>query len=229
MSLNSYIAGLNLPFTGTQVLNGLACTSTLGIFYIALPSSELKQKAEKEGGRVVHTTSGSQGLLITVAHSLGLLGPATLFLLGLPLNHFEMPDWLSRFTLPPAASPEVYYGLRVAGVIGSLGLASGIAWTVRSLGSQWHYIGVRERPKLIKTGPYALVRHPMYTFGLMINPFSAVMFWNWIPLVGAGLTAIAFGIKIPMEEKLMLNSKELGDAYKNYKKEVPWRVIPYIW
>ncbi|KAG8742931.1 hypothetical protein FRC10_000719 [Ceratobasidium sp. 414] len=197
MSFNSYIAGLNLPFTGTQVLNGFACASTVGIFYVALPSSELKQKAEKEAGRVVHTTSGPQGLLITVAHTLGLLGPAAAFLLSLPLSHFETPDWLLRFTLPPATSNGVYYGLRVAGVIGSLGLASGIAWTVRSLGPQWHYIGV--------------------------------MFWNWIPLVGAGLTAVAFGVKIPMEEKLMLNSKGLGGAYENYKKEVPWRVIPYIW
>ncbi|KAG8696698.1 hypothetical protein FRC08_006992 [Ceratobasidium sp. 394] len=229
MSLNSYIAGLNLPFTGAQVLNGLACASTVGIFAVALPNAELKARAEKEAGRVVYTTSGSQGILITAAHTLGLLGPAAVFCLGLPLNKFETPDWLSRFALPPVASPELHYGLQAAGIIGSLGITLGIAWTVRTLGPQWHYIGVREHAKLAKTGPFALVRHPMYTLGILIGPVSAVMFWNWIPVAGAALTAVAFGIKIPMEETLMLNSKPLGDAYKKYKKEVPWRVIPYIW
>ncbi|KAG9123410.1 hypothetical protein FRC07_014983 [Ceratobasidium sp. 392] len=229
MSLNSYIAGLNLPFTAAQALNGLACASTFQVYYLALPSSELKQRSEREAGKIVQMPSGQQGLLVTVAHTLGLLGPAAVFLLSLPLNAFKTPDWLSRFALPPAASLEAYHGLKTAGVIGTFGLGAGIAWTVRTLGPHWHYIGVRERAKVIKSGPYAFVRHPMYTFGLMINPFAAAMFWSWIPLAGAVLVTGAFAVKIPMEEELMVNSKNLGEAYKKYKKEVPWGVIPYIW
>ncbi|KAG8769817.1 hypothetical protein FRC12_004719 [Ceratobasidium sp. 428] len=229
MSFNSYIAGLNLPFTGAQALNGLACASTFGVFYVALPNAELKERSEREAGKVVDAPPGQQGVLITVAHTIGLLGPAGVFLTSLPWNGFKTPDWLLRFALPPPASPEVYYGLKTAGVIGTLGIAMGIASTVRNLGPHWHYIGVRERAKVVKSGPFRVVRHPMYALGLLINPFSMIMFWSWIPLVGAGLVAAAFAIKIPMEEKLMINNKGLGKAYRGYQKEVPWRVIPYVW
>ncbi|KAG9077095.1 hypothetical protein FS749_011056 [Ceratobasidium sp. UAMH 11750] len=57
-----------------------------------------------------------------------------------------------------------------------------------------------------------------------------MMFWNWIPLAALGGVLIpAFAVKMPMEEKAILDNKDIGDAYKAYKKEVPWRVFPYIW
>ncbi|QRV98070.1 methylene-fatty-acyl-phospholipid synthase [Ceratobasidium sp. AG-Ba] len=229
MSISSYIAGLNLPFSNAQLLNGLACGATVGAFYFALPTSAVREAADREAGKIAHMPPGRQGEIITLTHTLGLLGPALVFTIGLPLNRFETPDWLLRFTLPPASSSNAYYGLRFAGVVGALGCGAGIAWTTKALAAQWHFIGVRERPKLVKTGPYAIVRHPMYSFGILMDLVSAVMYWNWIPLAGAALTTVAFAIKIPMEEKLILNKKGLGDAYKQYRREVPSCIIPYIW
>jgi hypothetical protein len=70
--------------------------------------------------------------------------------------------------------------------------------------------------------------------------------WNWMPLAALGVIAGAFAIKMPIEasgvrtrsiksfsriiqEKIILDSKEIGDAYKAYKKGMPWRVFPYLW
>ncbi|KAG8757753.1 hypothetical protein FRC12_010173 [Ceratobasidium sp. 428] len=101
---------------------------------------------------------------------------------------------------------------------------------LKHLGSQWNYMGVRERPKLIKTGPYGIVRHPMYSYAMALEVCFAGMFWNWIPLVVLGGAMVpAFALKIPMEEKVMLENDKIGKAYKSYKKEVSWRVIPYLW
>jgi hypothetical protein len=141
MSISSYIAGLNLPFTEAQGLNGLAWASTTGMFYLTWPGSDFKQKAEKEAGEVVHMPPGKKGQLVSLAHTVALFGPAAAFLFSLPLNRFVIPDWLLRSALPPA-SPEVYYGVRVAGCIGALGSGVTMAWAFKHLGSQWNYIGV---------------------------------------------------------------------------------------
>ncbi|KAG8742930.1 hypothetical protein FRC10_000718 [Ceratobasidium sp. 414] len=101
---------------------------------------------------------------------------------------------------------------------------------MKNLSSQWHFVGLRERPKLVNTGPYALVRHPMYLCGIVASIFSTVgcsdirvygtaMFWNWVPLAGACLAVPAFIVKIPIEEKVLLSNKQIGHAYKRYQKE----------
>ncbi|QRV84022.1 isoprenylcysteine carboxyl methyltransferase [Ceratobasidium sp. AG-Ba] len=165
---------------------------------------------------------GKQGELVTVAHTIGLFAPALIFLVGLPMNKFVMPNWLQRYSIPPAPSPEIYYGARVAGYIGSLGIGITMDWGMRHLSSQWHIVGLRERPKLVNTGPFAYIRHPMYLCGMLLDLFAAAMYWNWMPLAGAALAITSF-------EEVILKNKKIGEAYKRYQKDVPYRVIPYIW
>ncbi|QRV84021.1 isoprenylcysteine carboxyl methyltransferase [Ceratobasidium sp. AG-Ba] len=202
MSLNSYIAGLHL--SENQILNGVGWASTAGMFYLTWPGSEFKQKVEREAGEAVHMPSGNGAKIVSGTHALALFVPAV-------------------------KGDMVYYRIRLGGCALAWSLGAGMIWTFKHLGSQWNYIGVRERPKLVNTGPYALVRHPMYTCAIMTDLALAAMFWNWIPLVGAAIIAPAFAIKMPMEERVILDNKEVGDAYREYKKQVPWRIIPYLW
>ncbi|KAG9074926.1 hypothetical protein FS749_013466 [Ceratobasidium sp. UAMH 11750] len=227
MSFNSYIAGLGL--TESQTLNGLAWASTIGMFYLTWPGSDFQQKVEREAGKAVHMPPGKSAQIVSMTHGMALFLPAGAFLFSLPPNRFEMPGWLLKTALPPPSEEMLYYGLRLGGCAGVLGVGATMVWTFKHLGSQWNYIGVRERPKLVKTGPYAIVRHPMYICAMLNDVLFSAMFWNWMPLVGAAIMAAMFAIKMPMEEKVILDNEEVGEAYRRYKKEVPWRVIPYIW
>jgi protein-S-isoprenylcysteine O-methyltransferase Ste14 len=55
------------------------------------------------------------------------------------------------------------------------------------------------------------------------------MFWSYLPLVSASILASAFAIKIPIEEGLIEEDPTIGHEYKEYKKTVRSRLIPYVW
>ncbi|KAG1772325.1 hypothetical protein EDD22DRAFT_965761 [Suillus occidentalis] len=87
----------------------------------------------------------------------------------------------------------------------------------------------REKPRVVQTGPYAVVRHPLYTQMLMQQALAAVMFWSYAPLVGFGIIAGALSIKIPIEEDLILSDPAIATEYRAYMQKVPARVIPFLW
>ena len=72
---------------------------------------------------------------------------------------------------------------------------------------------------VISTGPYGLVRHPMYA-GI---PVALGSWWGvlvWITL----LPALAW--RLLDEERVLLRDL---DGYAEYGRKVAWRLIPYIW
>ena len=97
-----------------------------------------------------------------------------------------------------------------------LGLAA-----VRMLGKQWSYEArVIEGHQLITQGPYAWVRHPIYTAMLGKLLASNFAFGHWLGLVIAG-TVFVLGtlIRIRSEEKLMRAT--FGEQYEAYARRVP--------
>jgi protein-S-isoprenylcysteine O-methyltransferase Ste14 len=92
---------------------------------------------------------------------------------------------------------------------------------VRTLGKQWSYQArLVEGHKLIVSGPYRLVRHPIYTgmFGKMLATGLAIS--HWMALLPAVLVfAIGTAIRIHSEEKLL--RKAFGDDFAAYKRYVP--------
>lgn len=87
-------------------------------------------------------------------------------------------------------------------------------------------IQVQENQKVIDTGLYGIVRHPMYSATLLLflsmplvlgSVFSFVIFFAY-PFIIAK--------RIKAEEELL--EKEL-EGYSEYKKKVKYRLIPFIW
>ena len=87
-------------------------------------------------------------------------------------------------------------------------------------------VEVQEGQKLVDTGLYGLVRHPMY--------FATVlMFWA-MPLVLGSLASFAVMLPYPFllvrriqnEEQVL---EEGLEGYAAYKQKVRWRLIPYVW
>ena len=87
-------------------------------------------------------------------------------------------------------------------------------------------VEVEENQKVVSTGLYGIVRHPMYLATLfMFLPLPLILgsFWGLIPF---SLYLVAIVVRIINEEKVLTN--EL-DGYKEYKKKTKYRLIPFIW
>lgn len=87
-------------------------------------------------------------------------------------------------------------------------------------------IEVQEEQKVIDTGLYGLVRHPMY--------MATVLLFLMMPLVlGAVISFIIMLCYIPIIVKRMRNEEDVLEkgltGYREYKKRVRYRLIPHIW
>ena len=87
-------------------------------------------------------------------------------------------------------------------------------------------IEVQEEQKVIDTGLYGVVRHPMY--------MATVLLFLAMPLVlGASLSFLIMLFYIPIIVKRIRNEEQVLaeglQGYEEYRKKVKYRLIPYIW
>jgi protein-S-isoprenylcysteine O-methyltransferase Ste14 len=87
-------------------------------------------------------------------------------------------------------------------------------------------VEIQENQKLIDTGLYAIVRHPMYLAAIILYAFSPLVLGSYIALIPMLLIPVLIIIRIKNEEKVL--SKGL-EGYNEYMKKVKYRVIPFIW
>jgi len=80
--------------------------------------------------------------------------------------------------------------------------------------------------QVVKTGPYKYVRHPMYSAIILMILFTPFALGSFIALIFSGLTIILFIIRTYLEDKTLQN--ELP-GYKEYIKEVHYRLVPGLW
>lgn len=103
------------------------------------------------------------------------------------------------------------------------------AWWARlHLGSLWSgTVQRKEGHRVVDTGPYRFVRHPIYT-GLLLSVFAvALARGEPIALIGAGVTTYGWYLKARLEERLL--RAELGaSAYDAYARRTPM-LVPMPW
>jgi protein-S-isoprenylcysteine O-methyltransferase Ste14 len=128
--------------------------------------------------------------------------------------------WLHARFLPQTM---IAYWLGLLMVV--LGLALAV-WARAHLGRNWSgTVTVKEDHELIRTGPYGIVRHPIYTGLLFAVLGTAVAFGEWRGLLAFGLLTLAFLFKLRREERFM--SESFPNEYAIYRAEVP-ALIPFI-
>lgn len=165
--------------------------------------------------RSAKTTVRRESLASRIAHMV----PLAIAVLLVGLRHLPSPVFATRI-LP--ATPAYYWS---GVVIVFLGLAFAI-WARRHIGTNWSgTVTVKENHVLVRTGPYAWVRHPIYTGLLAAFVGSAVARGELRGVWAVMLCTIAFVIKLRVEEKWM--RQEFGDAYTRYSAQVP-ALIP-LW
>lgn len=128
--------------------------------------------------------------------------------------------------LPLYSVPAPWSYLMISGqLLAILGLVAGILQT-----DVWHFLGLRQlvdqsgsTPKLVVSGLYRWVRHPLYIAGMVFIWLLPLMTVNRLAM-NLGLTLYLIIGAIYEERKLL---REFGEAYQEYRKRtpmlIPWR------
>lgn len=87
-------------------------------------------------------------------------------------------------------------------------------------------VEVQENQKIIDTGLYGVIRHPMYTATIFLFLSIPLVLGSWISFVIMLLYPIAIVARIGNEEKVL---EEGLEGYKEYKEKVKYRLVPFIW
>ncbi len=129
------------------------------------------------------------------------------------------PSWIAWSSLAvPAWS-------RWIGVLVGLGVAPLNVWMLRSLGKNIsETVLTKESHELVRTGPYRWLRHPLYSFGLLMFGALSLIAANWLmaALTLAGVVFFSLVI-IPREEAELV--KKFGSRYEDYRRDTG-RLLP---
>ena len=186
-----------------------------GLIHSLLASHTAKAMMQRVLGRNVATAT--YRLLFNVA-ALVTIVPA-LYLV------FTLPDHeLYRF---PPPGDSIALGLQA---LAALGLVLAVYQM-----DAWFFLGLRQfgepssidstsTAQLVTTGLYRIVRHPLYTFSLIVLYLTSPMSVNWLAF--AVSCNMYFYVGSIFEERKLV--REFGDAYCAYQRQIP-RLLPRPW
>jgi len=139
---------------------------------------------------------------------------------GLLLLFVALPGLRWRFLPQQAALPPA--GLAMQAAFAALGV-----WARRHLGKHWSgEITIKVDHQLIRSGPYRLLRHPIYTAILGMYAGTALVSGQGHALVGTALAGVAYARKIRLEEANLREA--FGDEYEQYRRK-SWALVPFVY
>ena len=170
------------------------------------------------------------------AVSRGALGLRLVYSAGFAVGFgllFAAPDathpWVGRF-VGSGVSVVLFWRTRGIGALALLAMeAAGFAfawWARVHLGRLWSgMLTLREGHRVVDSGPYRLVRHPIYTGFILAAAAYALICATPTALAGAFVLAIVMTVKARGEERLL--RRELGAAaYDAYAARTPM-IVPF--
>ena len=141
-------------------------------------------------------------------------------MMGLPFVYI-LTTWLDIFSIP---LPEFISGIGIC--LNIVGLCL-LVWVHRALGQHWSMmLKLGEEHKLVTTGPYSRIRHPMYTYFTVMVISNALISANLlVGVFGIAVWTLLYIVRIDDEEDMLL--EEFGDDYREYMKRTG-RLFPKV-
>lgn len=87
-------------------------------------------------------------------------------------------------------------------------------------------VEIQENQKVVSTGLYGIVRHPMYTATMLLFTMMPIVLGSWIALAFMVPLPFLLAKRIQNEEKVLRSGL---DGYDEYIKKVKYRLIPFVW
>lgn len=187
-----------------MVLVVMGCAFLLSGLYIG--------KARREGEFIPREEEGWPAVILRMVSGF-------IFLSVVILDIFfpQLMGW-ARLGLPLWA--------RITGVVISLVCLVWLWWVFRTIGANIsETMLTKESQELVVSGPYQLVRHPLYTGSLLFLLSLSLILDNWLILIFTVLGILAFRLLvIPAEEAQLLEA--FGEEYESYQARtgalLPW-------
>jgi len=190
-----------------RILAALILFTGMGI------SGYFRRKADRESGETI-----SRKVDGTVMMTIIRIGGLVLWLS--PLVYLINPGWMawSKVGLPDWA--------RWLGVATGIFSTFGIYWLFSCIGRGiTPTSATRTEHKLVTNGIYKYIRHPLYTFGLLMFISFGMMADNWFIAALGIFTFTLMAIRTPKEEANLI--EKFGDEYRNYMKRTG-RFLPKL-
>lgn len=150
-------------------------------------------------------------------------------------------QWLHELRIRLVIAPLVIVAVRVGafrghglnsdvwrGGAGLLLFAAGLAfaiWARVHIGRNWGSpMTQKDDPELVTSGPYGLVRHPIYS-GVLVAGLGTAVALSWYWLVAVGLAGIYFGYSATVEERYLAG--QFPDTYPGYRRATKL-LVPFV-
>jgi len=137
-----------------------------------------------------------------------------------------IPGFDYRLSLSRSITGPVPLGLTITGdVLVILGLVFA-GWVLRINEFAGRSIQVEPRQPLVSSGPYVVVRHPLYSASLLIWLATPLALGSWIALPLFALLVPFYVLRLMNEELVLIRDLP---GYKAYCKRTPFRLVPFVW
>ncbi len=80
--------------------------------------------------------------------------------------------------------------------------------------------------RVVDTGPYAIVRHPLYLAGIFTVVGMALALGSYRALIPVAVGVVVILVRTGLEDRMLRNELE---GYKDYASRVRYRLIPGVW
>lgn len=138
------------------------------------------------------------------------------FLLG--PGHWFGHSWLREQFVPHSTTV-----FAIALLLGAAGAVVAI-WARHQLGRNWSgNVQIKQEHVLITNGPYAWVRHPIYSGLLLLFCGTALMVGDWRGIIAVAIVFTSFWFKLHQEERFL--ARHFGAPYLDYARRTK-RLIP---
>jgi protein-S-isoprenylcysteine O-methyltransferase Ste14 len=87
-------------------------------------------------------------------------------------------------------------------------------------------VKIQQGQRVIDTGPYAIVRHPLYASALLFLTGLPLLLGSWIGLALSSVFILGMGWRAVHEEQTLLAELQ---GYGDYVRRVRYRFVPYVW
>jgi protein-S-isoprenylcysteine O-methyltransferase Ste14 len=122
-------------------------------------------------------------------------------------------------------SPNTDLWRSITGVVlFALGLGFAI-WARVHIGRNWGApMTQKDEPELVTSGPYHLVRHPIYS-GILVAGFGTALALSWSWMIAVALAGVYFLYSATVEERNM--TEQFPETYREYKRSTKM-LLPFI-
>ena len=109
-------------------------------------------------------------------------------------------------------------------VLFALGLACAV-WARVHIGRNWGPpMTQKEQPQLVTSGPYRLIRHPIYS-GILLAGIGTAMALSWLGMIAVGLAGVYFVYSATVEEHYM--AEQFPETYPAYRRATKM-LVPFV-